>query len=475
MDNQNFTISFTDPPKLIGPNGDSIELTHDELKLLSNYSTEEFQKTINLRFNLNDESKKSCFEIEFEKIRRDLPSDSLLVLLDTSTVANAFDCLNGRVTPLNLLDLSVVTYAAICFDKIIIQPNPKLALGKIDNYSDIFFEIRYPEDFVKQQLWGLLDTSFIDVKEIEDKWCNFLHLAPNEIDLSLYAYDEYQDSPMAWNGIVASHYSEFLNGLELKRDGDKKIRNEFLSIQTMRALFNDRLANMLGIPYLSSSFKSSIHSLILKYKVETRHILDRIIYSISSSENIENDHSYCSQYSAPFLLGLILEQMKEPYDYWEKLYYYRQKFSPLRKKILQDRDNWSGKPTEYLAQYLKFIDEINSGISPEFDRSKNRINAGAAIGSTICTVSPVELKLVGVGIKLLQVMIPTKQIHNFYLKHRKPAVYLFVEMAEEARHLRMVENHISRIWGKTWSREFHEQLKEFSDTSHHQFQKLRRV
>src|SRR5208337_2503476 len=138
-------------------------------------------------------------------------------------------------------------------------------------FIEDFYRAKYPKQY-QDILWTLLDRSYLHENEYANIWEQFFKLQPGEIELNLYAFDSYQDSPYYWDGIFASYYVEGLNGLELRINGNKQVRDEFLSIQTMRVIYNARLSGFLKIPYFSSSLKSCIHSKIISNETHTQEI-----------------------------------------------------------------------------------------------------------------------------------------------------------------------------------------------------------
>lgn len=227
------------------------------------------------------------------EMKDQLPADELLVMLDSSTIAGAWACVGSRypqAAPLYLLDLSVLTFALLCFDRVVLQPQGAMSRGP-GYFEDAVINLEYPCGFIPDTLWtmcaglspGPLGASSADLGEFTRAWTTFPYGDASEPDdsgirLDFDAYDRYQDSPLGWNGIFAHEYaSTLLNGSVLS---DKVERNEYLSIQTMRTLFNDRLAGYLQVPYLASSFRAPIQSLLLARKAETQLLVDRIIASL---------------------------------------------------------------------------------------------------------------------------------------------------------------------------------------------------
>jgi hypothetical protein len=51
----------------------------------------------------------------------------------------------------------------------------------------------------------------------------------------------------------------------------------------------------------------------------------------------EHTDPYTAEVSAPFLLGLAMEKIITPRDYWPVVYTYREQFAPLRERVARDQ------------------------------------------------------------------------------------------------------------------------------------------
>lgn len=464
------------------PTEEIVEVSPEEAEHILNLRREDLlDKKLQLRgIYLDEESRNSTLSGEVAFIRSNLPQECLLVMLDTTTVRDALHCLEYRnLTPLNLLDLGVLCFAAICFDRIVIQPG--YHLQSINEHPDIFSIITYPDGFIPRTLWSICCDVSEDLPDrvdemeagFEKAWCRFLSLDPGEIKLNLQAWDQYQNSPAYWNGVMASHSSSDLFGQSPPHGGDKRERDDFLSIQTNRVLFNDKLAGFLGLPYLASSIRSCVHSQVIAKKVETRLLVDRLISSIGPrpAESYK-EYPYVPECSAPFLLGLVLEQMRTPRDFFPVLKTYRERFAPLRRKIWEDREMWTGGSGSYLEQFLK---HLNGGVSEYIKRTEDVIEGSASVATSLVTATKSDAGLAKLGIKLLRLLNPGEKIYHLYLKYFKPEVYLLFSLVNEAKRLHMAEERVRSIWGRSWTRKEHEQL-EFLAASHPgEFLRLRKL
>jgi hypothetical protein len=422
----------------------------------------------------------ALLETQMHELRSQVPR-GLCVTLDATTVRNAIFSIDGRLdpSPLTLLDLSVVTVALICFDAALVQPFP--GARDLQNRSDAFKVLHYPDRFIPTTLWSMCAGAMNDqneVVEFEKAWSKLLQVG---VKLDFSRLGSYQDSPSYWDGIPASYYHGTLLGSTASSQSARTESartdsiDEFLSVQTLRALFNDQLAGFLALPYLATSLRSPIQSLLIARKIETQRLVDHMLNAVgpplrSQEKDRTSTSPYMAECSAPFLLGIVLEKMRRPDDYWAVIREYRRRFAPLRERILLDRDKWQGRSGQYLEQFTKHLARRGSAWK---EAGEATIDTTAAIGTTAATALAPQFTLVGAGIKLLKLIHPADKLHSLFLKCFRPEVYLLFNLADEARQLRTVETNISRIWGTTWLRSDHDQLEALASSHPEPFARLR--
>src|ERR1700759_4782422 len=198
------------------------------------------------------------------------------VLLDTTTLASAILALKWRPSPASLLDLSTVTNAFILYDQVIVQDSARLSdmhqvLITLKNVIKI---LEYDRSIVSGTLWTAnVEAANAATKEapnpIVDAWREFF--GNNYISLNRAIWDREQDSPAGWDGVPASYYfgNSLPSGAPVKGEALRSL-NDFLSVQTIRTIFNDNLAAMLGVPYIPTSIRSPVYSVLLSQKIVTQ-------------------------------------------------------------------------------------------------------------------------------------------------------------------------------------------------------------
>jgi hypothetical protein len=397
------------------------------------------------------------------------------VLLDTTTFASAALALEEGPKAAPLLDLSTVTNAFVLYEQIIIQ---RSILCEIPSTLKSALKMLHCDrSTMTGTLWStnvLAANAATDQQPnpMTDAWRAFL--GRDDIRLDSRAWNEEQDSPGIWDGVPASYYIDYHQAPSIttvpSTPGELKSLNDFLSIQTIRTLFNDRVASMLGVPYVAASMRSPVHALLLSQKIKTQHLADRLLSQIGPPTlEAPSTTAYVNELSVPFLLGIAFTRMKTPSDYWAVVQELRDSFAPLRARIAADREEWQGRSGVYLSEYLKHLkDYMPPGL---------RIAQEAATGTSAlaAAVSPVGGGLVDLAVKMACALKTTEKAYHWYLKHFKPHIYVVVEMATEAKSLRAVENEVERLWSSQWTRRDHDQLERLSVSRPEVFSRLRKL
>lgn len=107
-------LDFSNNGRILCKDGKFKELSLAEAKIFQDNSKSELTdqlvyRGIDFDFESTEISEQSRY------IRSNLPEASTLCMVDTQTAFNAKKCLEGKVSPLNLIDLATFTAAAVFF------------------------------------------------------------------------------------------------------------------------------------------------------------------------------------------------------------------------------------------------------------------------------------------------------------------------------------------------------------------------
>lgn len=393
---------------------------------------------------------------EFDQWRSRLPDGGGTVLLDTTTVRNALMALGmPRPTPLAMLDLATLSTALVCYDHIVVQLGDLPESRQLINLGAVFLDP--PNPALQRRLMHQSGSVLLRMQSQEALgerlalgWARFLGWATSQCLLDTEGWDRQQDSPPSWDGVVASYYMDDLIGIP--DDGARQ--RAFLAIQTLRTFANDALASHLNIPYLAAPFRAPVQTMILREKYQNQRVIERLLQEISprpADAPRMTDEPYSREFSAPFILGLVLKEMASNSttrdDYWNVIAAYRERFQPLREGIDRDRADWDGNIGPYVRKILTRASEF--GVRTE------GMDLDSVITMRQTVVAPQALP-----IKLASLFEPEQQLPTLVQQQFQPQLYLINSLRHEAEHLRTAAYQVDRIWGHRWAEREHRQLNQ---------------
>jgi hypothetical protein len=392
----------------------------------------------------------------FDTLRAEVPA-GFSVLLDTTTVRNAMWALESDTpSPLALLDLATLSTAVVCFDNVLVQPFDAEIAAAPEVGIRVLTQSR---ELIEGPLWNICGAAGNQLsgddqrrQSLEAAWAEFLGWPVEDARLDAGAWDHYQDSPRAWDGIVAGHYADAL--FEVGATG--KSTAAFLGIQTMRTMVNYELASRLGLPYLAASLRSPVQCLIIRENHQRQLLVDRLMQALGPSPaepGAKSDSPYAQEYSAPFILALVLERMRQPGDYWSIVAEYRARFRPLREFLQKDQATWDGRTAPYVRQMLQRVGATSRLMD---EGEKITVDAGAAmVAGALGGVAGASASL---SMKLISLLKPTKHAQRCYYRWFRPELYLLTSLQSEAEKLRAIDTRVEKIWKCRWDQRHYRQL-----------------
>jgi len=389
------------------------------------------------------------------------------VYIDTTTVRNASQAV-GYPTALSLLDLSVVTFGLVMSDTIYVQRGRQGYDGFLERFADAFHVLEFDRDFIEGPLWyftaeymNALTSESLAKAGLESRWQNFLGLE-SEIKFSTDAIDASQDSPYAWDGVPATHFFDtHLNDV-----------NDFVSVQTVRALVNDNLAGAIGVPYISSSIRTPITSWLMANRIETQLLADQLIDQVAGIRAKKASRGpYATELSMPFLTAVAVKRSTSADDYWNQVAELREQFEPVRRKFREDREDWRGRKGPYLRDY---VTKALGGAPSWVGAASSALETTATFAmDALSPIAPPGAAAGKLGIKLGFAARPLEHLHNWYVKHFKPDLSILIEMHDEVDQLRSLDSDLERVWGQRWDRRQLDQLERLAHARADSFSKLR--
>jgi hypothetical protein len=374
-----------------------------------------------------------------------LGDDPLAVMLDTTTYFNAAEALEQTPTPLGMLDLALLTVAAVGFDTVVVQPEPFARTGGA-GFADFTHILNLdPDDATLRKLY-----------------MQSLRLCERRRDQYVKNWEAFLDTPVTVD--LSSVYSQVAcrywpSDTVAEPPADPEVLKKFVGLQTMRTWFNDIVASGLGVPHLASSVRLPVSVDLAQAHHEYLWLLRALITASGPQPAPVHATGPVPRLpvSAPFLLALVLCDMQSPSDFAGALASLRNRFEPLRRWVREqpDRKQWAGKPQRLATAYTKPLPneyaerfgEIAARAAGErrVDRSTwIDLVAGIADGSATLLGLP---GLAGPGTKLLMATHGPGPLRRRWIKWRSPHVYLLFDLSRDVTRIAELDADIRRIWG----------------------------
>lgn len=390
---------------------------------------------------------------ELDEIHGRYDEDALAVMLDSTTLRNVSAALaSTTVGPLQLMDLALVVHAVVLHDVVLVGTSLSDVFGGLSGAPDLFVPARLSSRETTETLWSLcveqLQIGVALQSEFAEDWQELLRRRdPVPIDLRTVIHD--QPSPGMWDGTVASDYMDLAYaGVSL----EGRALTEFLSVQTMRTLYNDRVAGMLGVPLWSSAFRSPISARLLRQKAEKRPVADEVLGRLMPRQAPSGP--YMQRLKLPPLLSLLLRGMVDLNEFWPAVQDLRADFQPVRDAIRRARG--SGE-SDLLRRYGRWIESVGAGAART---TATQDAAEAALAVLVApTSAPVQaLTLMG---KLASAR-GVSAVRDGLIRALRPDLHVIGNVAHEARRLLEIEHELARLWGRQWTREDFDDLERLS-------------
>lgn len=400
----------------------------------------------------------------------------LSVFIDTTTVHNAQRALAGDINAVFLVDLAIVAFASVMYDEIILLQHP--GVGDLPDYFKK--RVRPSRDFADVYFKGLLNGVVSEAEgspngkqpplaELQEAWEDFLKLEKGSIKLNLWSFDQHQDS-QHWDGLVGAGF--FGEDREVYADQQSSIIR-FIEAQTVRTLFNSRLAGIAGIPYLASSLRNPVHCALLARGLDLSSAQDVIISRLKPTALSGLPKTPAREaISLPLMLGIVLKdrELTGIGRFWNVLKKYRDLAAPLRQDIRDFQRN-DATPSQVAQRYLSWVyDEIPRHV---IDSAVTATEKG--LNAALYAIPPVSASTTAVSAILALIKLATKPIIRAVAPQLNPALHVVFRLDEEARGLIDLQAQIANVWGKQINRRDLEQLHRLTQTNPNRHLLLRQL
>jgi hypothetical protein len=390
------------------------------------------------------------------------------VMLDTTTVRNAVAALNPKKAPsaIELLDLNVLTVAATCFERVVLQPDVEAydRTGQRLDHIDVPLSAEWirtlkldqdqREDIARLHRRAVSEVQApTQADRWKHDWAEFLKLKPEGVKLGFkYAADYRRDDWIPPTEVTAN----FLAAKPLAND---MWAHEFLGMQTVRTHFNDIVAGHLRVPYMASVFRAPVYAQLARSKHGLLDLIGRLLPSVGEQQTASIGDPQTTK--VPFLLGRLLSRMLEPTEYWSEIRELRRECEPLR-TLLGQRDI---RTEDVVAELHRCASRYVDG--------KELAVAGIIFGANLPTGNPVPT--IGAGARLVAAALSTPKARQWLLKRRRPGLYALVTLALDAPAIKSLQEQVERVWQAQPEPHTEADLNRIAGFQIYQFQKTIRM
>ena len=395
-----------------------------------------------------------------QHFRSQVPSGGRSVLVDTTTVASALDCINYGRTPgaIQLLDLALLVFVSVFYDTVLVQPHPRLE--RVRSIPDkppsgpplptYFHIVDYGMGQTEEQIRTLLDTLRILI--LSDRiasgdrwgkvWADFLDLKePPRIYLNQHESLVRSDH---FSGLLYDMYfDKIISGEDLTSHVNL---STFLTAQTERAIFNDGVAGFMGIPYAATSMRLPVNARLIKDRTDLLlpGIAEQILGITRVVATVPEIETCGSMISAPFLLEVILRNATKPHEIWHEIGKLRANFTPVRKALASHETAFRQDAREnsrevFVAQYSRLLKE---GFRDLVDNGISVVDMATQLG-TAAAGWPRGISVIPKVLKLGTNVMPSASAALFSRN-----TFVLFSLAQQARHLINVRDQVRTLWGE---------------------------
>jgi hypothetical protein len=359
----------------------------------------------------------------------------LAVLVDNTTCFNAAEAVSSDGAPdaHALLDLSVFTVAAACFDHIVLLPDMVPAQRIQQTLLRDMPEVLRPLETAGDDFTAL-DRLYVSAQantresrhEHERQWKTLLNR-----DVAI-------DADLAGRDFMADPV--FMRPTVFSRDDDPGRRSQFASLQTVRAEFNDLVADAMGLPYLASSVRLAPASTLTQAHAQMLKALREVARSSAPSAGPTRGATF----QAPFLLGVLLAEIDAPDEYASQLVRLRDQFSGFREWLRYHpaRMSWEEQPQQLTDDFPK---RLRDALAPEAARGQTMMSAVA--GAAKVTGEPL-MTAGAAAAQVVQNARGTGWYAKLVARLFRPEVRPLLHVSREAAQIQTLSAQIAKLWGE---------------------------
>lgn len=224
-----------------------------------------------------------------------------------------------------------------------------------------------------------------------------------------------------------------------RRDADREKFLNYVRLQTARAVYNDRVAGALGVPYLASSVRVAAANVMIGQRHDMLMLLRRVF---AESTHVAPEAEQFASYEpvrAPPVLAVLLERMRKhggleglPAALTEL----RDESEPLRKALREHPDQlqWRHRPQGLFDAALPKPRSAASRRAQEATMLATQAAAGAGAGPVAAMAT-----------RSVQAALPADEGRDKIQKLLRPRLYIIPDLAKEAARMNTLSGQIEAI------------------------------
>jgi len=221
-----------------------------------------------------------------------LREDVDAVFMDQSTFRNALAALSfDTLPPSRLFDLSCLAHHLVFSDSIIVPSTcsvpPVLAEVVVPSYADEVTMSLAMCNLAARGGFKPQDELEVDgLGDIQRAWTAFLG---SDVKLNYQAVDRTTPSPGSWeynpgsSGAIADPVALVTAGMVNQGVCDLDSVSEAASVHTYRYVLNERRAQLMGLPYVTSALRYPVQAIRLRNSLHFRNVVDQLLHPIPIS------------------------------------------------------------------------------------------------------------------------------------------------------------------------------------------------
>jgi hypothetical protein len=336
-----------------------------------------------------------------DMVTRGLRQDLDGVFMDQSTFRTALFSLEHDVLrPTGLFDLSCLAHHVVFADTVVVPQSVDVPAQLADVFvksdaheitmSIAFARLASPNSFDPK------DALEVDgLSQIELAWSAFLG---TPISLEYGYVDLATNSPGSWEYLPGgeddpSDAASLLKiGVPSSR-GDTQALASAASIHTFRYLFNERRAQLMGLPYAASALRYPVQAVRLRNGLHFRSVIDQLLHPATSMDL--KDHlarAAIEHLRLPDALAVACSRSRDRSEILPRLLELREEMTSVREELQEGRS--LGRPTnEILSRLRKAAPGI--GYAATVDAAVVRLNAVATATGTDLGTALIASKVAG--------------------------------------------------------------------------------